>query len=120
MRQEVLRKGEGGVWPWFLQRITAVLLLYGLTVHLVVLHVLNIGRLTFDNIGDRLGSGFFIFTDFLLLFAVVFHGLNGVRMVLLDYGFAGSKRTALDAALVVIGVAAIAYGIWAFWPWLTD
>ncbi|GAB4246733.1 MAG: succinate dehydrogenase hydrophobic membrane anchor subunit [Thermoleophilia bacterium] len=119
VRQEVLRKGEGGAWPWFLQRVTAVLLLYGLTVHLVVLHIFNLGQLSFDNIADRLASGFFVFTDVLLLGAAVFHGLNGVRMVLLDYGFRGSNRTILDVFLVVFGLAAFVYGVYALWPWIT-
>ena len=58
--------------------------------------------------------------DIVLLVAVVFHGLNGVRMVALDYGFAGAgARRALSAVLIALGVAAIAFGIWALWVWVS-
>lgn len=117
--QEVLRRGEGGVWLWLLQRITAGLLLYGLTVHLIVLHVFNVGELGYENIAARLASGFFIFTDVLLLAAAIFHGLNGLRMVLLDYGFRGSARTGLDVVFVIFGLGALVYGVYALWPWIS-
>lgn len=118
MRQAVVQRGEGGMWPWLLQRITAVVLIYALAVHLVVTHIFNLGELTFANVDERLESWFYLVTDFALLGASLFHGLNGLRMVLLDYGFRGGRRVALDIVLVVVGVATFVYGTIGLWAWI--
>ena len=111
---------KGGMWLWLAQRLSAVILLFGLLTHLIATHILSIGELSYDNIAERLQSGFFITVDVLLLASAVFHALNGARMVLLDYFFKElSKRRILDWALLAFGVAAFAYGLWALWPWIT-
>ena len=108
------------MWLWLLQRVSAVILLVSLITHLVATHLLNMGKLSYDNIGQRLASGFFITMDILLLAAAIFHALNGTRMVLLDYWFAERRtRRMLDTALLVIGAAAFGYGLWALWPWIS-
>jgi succinate dehydrogenase hydrophobic anchor subunit len=58
--------------------------------------------------------------DVLLLLAVTYHALNGVRMVVLDYGFksTGSRR-ALAVLLWVVGILGAVYGIWALWVWVS-
>ncbi len=111
---------RGGAWLWLLQRVSAVILLVGLLTHLIATHIFNIGELSYDNIAERLQSGFFITIDILLLAASVFHALNGVRMVLLDYFFSErSQRRVLDVALLLFGLAAFVFGLWALWPWIT-
>ncbi|MCZ7663904.1 MAG: hypothetical protein M5U22_13690 [Thermoleophilia bacterium] len=89
MRQELIQEHQGGMWLWLLQRVTAVVLVVGLAVHLIVLHAFNLGELTFDNVAARVASWFFAAVDLSLLGAGLFHALNGTRMVLLDYGFSG-------------------------------
>ena len=63
-------------------------------VHLIATHIFAIGELSYDNIGERLAVTAVLVIDILLLAAVIYHGLNGVRMVLLDYGFKGRARGA--------------------------
>ncbi len=119
MRAEVLAREQGGMWPWLGQRVTAVLVLVTIMVHLVLTHLFASVPLTFDDIGDRLASGAVLVNDVVLLLAVLFHGLNGVRMVLLDWGLSGGGRRVLDIVLWAVGVAAAAYGIWALWVWVS-
>jgi succinate dehydrogenase / fumarate reductase cytochrome b subunit len=108
------------MWLWLLQRVSAVVLLVSLITHIVATHLLNIGKLSYDNIAHRLMSAFFITMDILLLAAAIFHGLNGTRMVLLDYWFAERRsRRLLDAGLLAFGVAAFGFGLWALWPWIS-
>jgi succinate dehydrogenase cytochrome b556 subunit len=119
VRAEQIEGQRGGMWLWLLQRVSAVVLLVSLVTHLVVTHLFNIGKLSYDNIAQRLMSGFFISMDILLLAAAIFHALNGTRAVLLDYWFAERRRRRmLDAALLLVGVAAFGYGLWALWPWI--
>jgi succinate dehydrogenase cytochrome b556 subunit len=117
---ERVDRQKGGMWLWLVQRISAAFLLFGLMVHLIATHIFAIGELSYENIGERLQSVFFITVDILLLAAAIFHGLNGARMVLLDYTFKErSSRRVLDAFLIVFGLAAMVYGVWALWPWIT-
>jgi succinate dehydrogenase hydrophobic anchor subunit len=112
------RTRESGLWPWLVQRLTAVLLIYALAVHLVATHIFAIGELDFANVAGRLDSWFYIVTDFILLGASLVHGLNGLRMVLLDRWFRGGSRYFLDAILVLVGAGMFAYGAWGLWAWL--
>ncbi len=119
MRSDVYARDTGGMWPWLGQRVTAVVVIVTIGVHLVLTHLFAIGELSFDNIADRLANSAVLVNDVLLLFAVVFHALNGVRMVVLDYAQLGTGRRAFDALLWVIGVAASIYGVWALWVWVS-
>jgi succinate dehydrogenase / fumarate reductase cytochrome b subunit len=108
------------MWPWLGQRVTAVVIIVTIMVHLVLTHFVAIGELSFDNIGERLASTAVLVNDLLLLVAVVYHALNGVRMVALDWGLtrAGLRR-GFDAVLWIAGIVAVAYGTWALWVWVS-
>ena len=111
---------RGGVWGWFMQRVTAVILLVGLGTHLVATHILNIGELSYDNIAARLAGVFFVVIDVALLAAAIYHGLNGLRMVLLDYFWnARRQRLVFTYLLWAFGIAFFVFGLWALWPWIT-
>jgi succinate dehydrogenase / fumarate reductase cytochrome b subunit len=120
LRTEAVDRSRGGMWPWLGQRVTAVLVIVTIMIHLVLTHYVAIGELSYDNIGERLGAGAVVVNDLVLLFAVTFHGLNGLRMVVLDWGLANSgARRAFDAVLWVVGVAAVIFGTWALWVWVS-
>jgi succinate dehydrogenase hydrophobic membrane anchor protein len=120
LQQELIAKQRGGMWPWLGQRVTAVLVLVTIVVHLILTHLFAIGQLNYANIAHRLAHATVAVNDVILLAAVVFHGLNGFRMVVLDYWFEkGGSRRALDAVLWVVGIGGFAYGLWALWPWIS-
>src|SRR5665648_527935 len=77
LRTETLDRSRGGMWPWLGQRVTAVLVIVTIMVHLVLTHYVAIGQLSFDNIGDRLAGGAVLVNDIVLLVAVVYHALAG-------------------------------------------
>ena len=117
---ETLDRSRGGMWPWLGQRVTAVLVIVTIMVHLVLTHYIAIGQLSFANIGDRLAGGAVLVNDIVLLVAVVYHALNGLRMVVLDWGLASSSgRRVFDIVLWLVGIAAVVYGIWALWVWVS-
>lgn len=120
MRTETLDRSRGGMWPWLGQRVTAVVIIVTIMVHLVLTHFVAIGELSFDDIGERLASTAVLVNDLLLLVAVVYHALNGVRMVALDWGLTGvGLRRGFDAVLWIAGIVAVAYGTWALWVWVS-
>ena len=80
------------MWSWLFQRITAVLLIVCLAIHLILTHIVNIGKIDYGNIAARLAHGGLTAVDIILLAAGIFHALNGLRMVLMDYWFTSRNR----------------------------
>ena len=70
MRTETLDRSRGGMWPWLGQRVTAVVIIVTIMVHLVLTHFVAIGELSYDNIGERLATTAVLVNDVLLLVAV--------------------------------------------------
>ena len=111
---------RGGTWAWLFQRITGVLLIVCLAIHLFYTHILNIGEINSANIAARLASIGITIVDIVMLASAVFHALNGIRMVLLDYWFTSHKKAmTLSITLWLVGIIVFIYGIWALWPWIT-
>jgi succinate dehydrogenase hydrophobic membrane anchor protein len=119
MKAETVTTHTGGMTAWLFQRITAVLIIVTIAVHLIFTHILSIGDINYDTIGQRVAHGAYTAVDLILLFAGVYHALNGLRMVLMDYWFSSRKAVVgLNIVLWVVGIAAVAYGTWALWPWI--
>ena len=45
LRTQALDTARGGMWPWLGQRVTAVLVLVTILVHIVLTHYVAIGHL---------------------------------------------------------------------------
>ncbi len=93
-----------GMWAWLLQRITGILLVFYLFIHIAWTHGI---QTPFNSI---------MFTDFktavlILLLLVLPHALNGFRVFAIDLGISEKSQKVLFWALVLIGVLAI---IWNF------
>jgi len=107
-------------WPWLLQRVTAVGLIVLLPIHIVVNHLFNIvevergdlpGLVVFSDVAERLEAPTYWVIDLLLLTFALYHGLNGVRNVLLDYELRGAGERVVTGALSVVGIVAFVFGV---------
>ena len=107
-----------GVYGWLLQRITGLFLAFFLIVHLNVMHFSQ-GSLEIDfaAVTQRLQSSPF-WGIFYLLFvpAVVFHGLNGIWGIYLDYQPGPRAKKSVLAILWLIGIGLTLYGAWGLVP----
>jgi succinate dehydrogenase / fumarate reductase membrane anchor subunit len=101
-----------GLWPWLLQRVTAVFLAVGLLVHFIAVHFMVKRPLTFDQIRERMATPFWAIFDGLLLACAIYHGLNGVLGICKDYNPRPGVVRFLSTALTVVGVVAFAYGVY--------
>lgn len=108
-----------GFWPWFLQRASGVLLVFLLAVHIWMGHFAGLGDVVagrqgelveFDIVRRRLAQALFLTVDFALLALVLYHGLNGMYTILLEWSVAARRRRAATAALWAVGVVAFIYG----------
>ena len=98
------RPSPTNVWLWLFQRITAVLLVVVLGVHL---WLANFGQAT-ASLRAILGV--------ILLGLALFHGLNGVRTVILDFNVGTHGRKFVTMILLLVGVASLLFGMHGLWP----
>ncbi|HEV2387973.1 MAG TPA: hypothetical protein VGS20_12045 [Candidatus Acidoferrales bacterium] len=99
---------------WYFQRITGALLLVLLAAHFWVEHFMTAplrrGDLTFAVIASRISNPAWQAIDIAFLIVALFHGLSGLRNIILDYGRLGKRAAgAMTAALISIGA------VWAWW-----
>lgn len=101
-------------WEWTLQRVTGGLLLLLLAAHFWVEHFMSApllhGDLTYQVIVARISNPAWQAIDIAFMLVALYHGLSGLRNIILDYGRLGKRSvTVLTLALVVVGA------VWAWW-----
>ena len=95
------------VMLWLIQRITAVLLVVLLGLHLWL-----------SNFALDWAAFPRALVDLALLALALFHGLNGVRSVVMDFGVGQQGRQFLSLSLTLLGIVAFVSGAYGFWPLL--
>src|SRR5262245_59333988 len=84
-----------------LQRITGVLLLFYLLLHVLTIHKLSEGPAAFDAALATFKNPFFKLLEIALLGTVILHALNGVRITLIDLGIGHERQRQLFWSLSV-------------------
>jgi len=108
-----------GTWAWFFQRLSAVLLVVLLAIHIYVDHYWHVGEeITVDSVNERLREVTFIAIDYSMLGMVLFHGLNGTRTVLFDFDMFVKRKKMVDRGLWILGIATMIWGIVILWPFI--
>jgi succinate dehydrogenase / fumarate reductase cytochrome b subunit len=78
------RRYGPGLWAWVLHRVTGLLLGLYLILHLWTLGFVLAGSEALNSILAYLNQPVFHFFDLLLFAGFLYHGLNGVRITLID------------------------------------
>lgn len=99
-------------WTWFLQRISAVILVIVLGFHIGLLHFSNGGEpLNYSDIIARLKTPVLISLDILLLIFGLYHALYGLYSVFLDFDSGKKERVVVLGLLVAMGLGFVGFGI---------
>lgn len=98
------RSTPTNVWLWLFQRVSAVLLVVILGVHL---WLANFGQAS-SSLRAILGV--------VLLGLALFHGLNGVRTVIFDFNIGAQGRKFTTMLLLLLGVVSLLFGMYGLWP----
>jgi succinate dehydrogenase / fumarate reductase, cytochrome b subunit len=77
--------GREGMWTWLLHRVTGLGILLFLIVHVVETAALIYSPDFYDRALGLYKSPLFRFAELLIFFAVLFHALNGLRIVVQDF-----------------------------------
>ena len=71
--------------------------------------------LTFEVIQQRFfRNPWFVAVDISFLFIALYHGLNGIRNICLDYTWGNRHRTLVTTALTLVGIGVAYWGVTAF------
>lgn len=84
-----------GKTAFYLQRITGVLLLGYLLLHVHTVHMIGGGPVAFDRAMRTFKNPLFRALEIGLLGVVVLHALNGIRIVAIDVGVATRRQRKL-------------------------
>lgn len=103
-----LWKGAG-MWAWLFHRVSGVVLAVYIFAHIWVISTAAAsGKSTFDAMFETLESPLFVVLDLALLAAVVYHALNGIRIILFDLGVAIRRQKTLWYVVLGVSVAVMA------------
>lgn len=94
-----------GWWAWLLQRVSGVLLVGYLFLHIGVISTSQAGAETFDSVLIFVQHPVFAALNILLIGIVLYHACNGIRVILFDLGIGIERQAALVwASLILTGV----------------
>jgi succinate dehydrogenase / fumarate reductase, cytochrome b subunit len=92
-----------GHWAFILNRVTGLGILAYLGLHLVVLSMLASSPHAWDDFVSLALTPVFLSLDVILIFGLLVHGLNGIRVTLVGLGLVVDRQKALFVSLMVIG-----------------
>ena len=126
-RQPPGRRAE--FWWWVFMRVSGILLLVLAVGHVLIMHVLGEGvdRVDFGFVALRWQSPFWQTWDWLLLSLALVHGINGLRVITLDYVRPAGIRIAINWLFYMVGIVLFTLGtitVFSFdacrWPGITE
>jgi succinate dehydrogenase / fumarate reductase, membrane anchor subunit len=100
------------LWTWLFMRISGIVLLFLAVGHVLIMHVVDTGvdRVDFAFIQLRWASLFWKTWDWLMLVLSLLHGVNGLRVIVLDYVRPAGVRLALNSFFTILGAALMVLG----------
>ena len=110
------RPSRAEVWWWLFMRVSGVILVFLVLIHLYVMHIAGEGvdQVDFLFVADRWDSVGWKTFDWVMLILALLHGGNGLRIIIDDYVRAPGWRTAakvtlytLTGLLMIMGTAVL-------------
>lgn len=109
---------DSGHYGWFLQRLTGFVLLFFLVAHFWYNHFASGGAYTYQGVVNKLSSPFGKTMEMTFLVVSLYHGLNGIWMLVEDYIQPRWARQSLMALLLISGFFLFSMGIITIIPFM--
>ncbi len=109
VRKRSLYRGDPGMWSWVLHRITGVSIFFFLFVHVLDTAVIRIDPDKYSEVVETYKNPIIGLMEIGLVACVLYHALNGVRIILVDFWSKGPKYQR-QMLWVVLGVFVIVFG----------
>jgi succinate dehydrogenase / fumarate reductase cytochrome b subunit len=80
-----LYRGREGMWSWVAHRVTGVLVFFFLFAHVLDTALVRVSPNDYDRVVDTYKHPVVTLMEVGLVAAVLFHALNGIRVMLVDF-----------------------------------
>lgn len=106
MPKGTLYRGREGMWSWVAHRVTGVLVFFFLFAHVLDTALVRVSPNDYDLVVDTYKHPIVTVMEVGLVGAVLFHALNGIRVMLVDFWDKGVRlqRQMLYAELVLFAI----------------
>lgn len=91
-----------GMTAFWMQRVSGLLLLFYLLIHVETVHHISGGQAAFDGAMATFHNPFFRLLEIGLLLVVILHALNGVRILIIDCGIRSLHQRKLFWVLTIV------------------
>ena len=105
-----LYRGKVGMWSWVLHRITGVAIFFFLLVHVLDTALVRVSPEAYNVVIESYKTPIIGMAELGLVVAIVFHGLNGLRIIAVDFWSKGTKYQRVMFWLVVAVTVVLAAG----------
>jgi len=101
------------MWSWVGHRITGVVIFFYLLVHVLDTSMVRVSPEAYDVVIGAYKTWYFALGEAGLVAAILFHALNGLRIILVDFWKGGSRhqKTLLWVVLAVWAVLVLGFCI---------
>ena len=102
-RRRTLYRGDPAMWSWVLHRITGATIFFSLFVHVLETALVRVSPQAYNEVIDTYKTPIVGLMEVGLVVAVLYHALNGIRIILIDFWQHG-PRYQRQMLWVVLGV----------------
>jgi succinate dehydrogenase / fumarate reductase cytochrome b subunit len=95
-------RGREGMWSWVLHRITGVAIFFFLLVHLLDTALVRVSPEAYNAVVSTYKNPIMGLGELALVAAIGFHGLNGLRIILIDFWGVGTRNHRLMFWIVIV------------------
>ncbi len=86
-----LYRGREGMWSWVAHRVTGVLIFFFLFVHVLDTALVRVSPEAYDDVVATYKTPVVNVMEYGLVAAILFHALNGLRVVAVDFWSKGAR-----------------------------
>ncbi len=106
-----------GMWAWVGHRLTGLVLVAYVFLHLSFISTASMaeGGADFDALMETTSQPLFVAMDFLLVIVVIYHAMNGFRVVLFDLGIGIRRQKLVFWITMAVAAVLIVGGLLAIW-----
>lgn len=90
-RRRTLYRGDPGMWSWVLHRITGAAIFFFLFVHVLDTALVRVSPQAYNEVIETYKTPIVGLMEIGLVAAVLFHALNGIRVILIDFWQQGPR-----------------------------
>jgi len=100
--RRTLYRGDPGMWSWVLHRITGATIFFFLFIHVLDTALVRISPQAYDEVISTYKTPIVGLMEFGLIAAVLFHALNGIRVILIDFWSRGTRYQRLMLWVIAV------------------